>query len=74
MSSTAKKPRRKAAAKKKTQMEAVKNIVSEAVAAADVTNAQLVARRDAAVPRGVASAAPVYAKYAENAELWDVEG
>jgi len=74
MSSTAKKPRRKAAAKKKTQMEAVKNIVSEAVAAADVTNAQLVARREAAVPRGVASAAPVYAKYAENAELWDVEG
>ncbi len=74
MSSTAKKPRRKAAAKKKPQMEAVKNIVSEAVAAADVNNAQLVARRDSAVPRGVASAAPIYAKYAENAELWDVEG
>jgi 4-aminobutyrate aminotransferase/(S)-3-amino-2-methylpropionate transaminase len=74
MSSTAKKPRRKAAAKKKSQMEAVKNIVSQAVAAADVTNAQLVARREAAVPRGVASAAPIYAKYAENAELWDVEG
>jgi len=38
------------------------------------TNAELVARRDAAVPRGVASAAPIYAAYAENAELWDVEG
>lgn len=74
MSSTAKKPRRKAAVKKRHQMEAVKQIVSEAVAAADLTNAQLVARREAAVPRGVASAAPVYAKYAENAELWDVEG
>ncbi len=74
MSSTAKKPRRKAAPKKKPKMEAVKNIVSQAVADADVTNAQMVARRDAAVARGVASAAPVYAKYAENAELWDVEG
>ena len=74
MSSTAKKPRRKAVAKKKTQMEAVKNIVSQAVAAADITNAQMVDRREAAVPRGVASAAPIYAKYAENAELWDVEG
>ena len=38
------------------------------------TNADLIARREAAVPRGVASAAPIYAKYAENAELWDVEG
>ncbi|WP_322895389.1 MULTISPECIES: 4-aminobutyrate--2-oxoglutarate transaminase [unclassified Yoonia] len=38
------------------------------------TNADLIARREAAVPRGVASAAPIYAKHAENAELWDVEG
>ena len=38
------------------------------------TNADLIARRDAAVPRGVASATAVYAKHAENAELWDVEG
>lgn len=38
------------------------------------TNAALVARREAAVPRGVASATPVFADYAENAELWDVEG
>ncbi len=38
------------------------------------TNADLIARRDAAVARGVASAAPIYASHAENAELWDVEG
>ncbi|WP_322892018.1 MULTISPECIES: 4-aminobutyrate--2-oxoglutarate transaminase [unclassified Yoonia] len=38
------------------------------------TNANLIARRDAAVARGVASAAPIYASHAENAELWDVEG
>ena len=38
------------------------------------TNAALSARREAAVPRGVASAAPIFANHAENAELWDVEG
>lgn len=38
------------------------------------TNAALLARREAAVPRGLASATPVFADYAENAELWDVEG
>ncbi|WP_425353552.1 4-aminobutyrate--2-oxoglutarate transaminase [Roseovarius aestuariivivens] len=38
------------------------------------TNAELHARREAAVARGVASAAPIYADHAENAELWDVEG
>jgi 4-aminobutyrate aminotransferase / (S)-3-amino-2-methylpropionate transaminase / 5-aminovalerate transaminase len=38
------------------------------------TNADLIARREAAVARGVASAAPIFAKHAENAELWDVEG
>ena len=79
MSKTEKKPRRKAAPKKKVAVVAETNavadtIVAEAVAGADLTNAQLVARREAAVPRGVASAAPVYAKYAENAELWDGEG
>ncbi|WP_369768671.1 4-aminobutyrate--2-oxoglutarate transaminase [Falsihalocynthiibacter sp. BN13B15] len=37
------------------------------------SNASLIARREAAVARGVASAAPIFAKYAENAELWDVE-
>ncbi|WP_181708628.1 4-aminobutyrate--2-oxoglutarate transaminase [Chthonobacter rhizosphaerae] len=38
------------------------------------TNAELAARRQLAVPRGVASAYPVFAARAENAELWDVEG
>lgn len=42
--------------------------------AAATTNAALLARREAAVPRGVASAAPIFADFAENAELWDVEG
>tara|TARA_R110002094_G_scaffold82936_2_gene87788 strand:+ start:1092 stop:2501 length:1410 start_codon:yes stop_codon:yes gene_type:complete len=78
MTSTVKKTRRKAAPKKTaaaaTANPVVDTIVSDAVASADLTNAQLIARRDAAVPRGVASAAPIYAKYAENAELWDVEG
>ena len=41
---------------------------------ATLTNAALLARREAAVPRGVASAAPIFADRAENAELWDVEG
>ncbi len=31
-------------------------------------------RRNAAVPRGLANAMPVYVDRAENAELWDVEG
>lgn len=44
------------------------------VAAPEKTNAALVARRGAAVARGVSSAAPIYASHAENAELWDVEG
>ncbi|MEP3331598.1 4-aminobutyrate--2-oxoglutarate transaminase [Sedimentitalea sp.] len=38
------------------------------------SNAALLQRREAAVARGVASAAPVFAARAENAELWDVEG
>jgi 4-aminobutyrate aminotransferase/(S)-3-amino-2-methylpropionate transaminase len=38
------------------------------------TNQNLASRRQAAVPRGVATAHPVYAARAENAELWDVEG
>lgn len=32
------------------------------------------ARREAAVPRGVGNAHPVFTQRAENAELWDVEG
>ncbi|WP_237152608.1 4-aminobutyrate--2-oxoglutarate transaminase [Oryzibacter oryziterrae] len=38
------------------------------------TNAELVARRQIAIPRGVGNAYPVYTARAENAELWDVEG
>jgi len=37
-------------------------------------NADLLARRQAAVPRGVASATTIFADRAENAEVWDVEG
>ena len=37
-------------------------------------NAQLLQRRNAAIPRGVGTALPVFAARAENAELWDVEG
>ena len=44
------------------------------VAPVEGSNAKLLARREASVPRGVASAAPVFAARAENAELWDVEG
>lgn len=38
------------------------------------TNAELQARRDRAVPRGVANALPVFIDRAQGAELWDVEG
>ena len=38
------------------------------------TNNALMARREAAVPRGVGNAHPVFTARAENAELWDVEG
>lgn len=38
------------------------------------TNADLLARRSAAVPRGIATAMPIFAERAENAEVWDVEG
>ena len=38
------------------------------------TNAELLARRQAAVPRGVNTAHPVFAARAANAEIWDVEG
>lgn len=39
-----------------------------------MTNAQLLARRERAVPRGLSSATSVFADRAQNAELWDVEG
>jgi len=38
------------------------------------TNADLMARRSAALPRGVGQAHPFFAQRAENAEIWDVEG
>ena len=38
------------------------------------TNSDLLARRDLAVPRGVATATPIFAERAKNAEVWDVEG
>jgi 4-aminobutyrate aminotransferase / (S)-3-amino-2-methylpropionate transaminase / 5-aminovalerate transaminase len=38
------------------------------------SNAELQARRVAAVPRGLGHATAVYAARAENSEIWDVEG
>jgi len=38
------------------------------------TNAELIQRRNAAVPRGLSTAMPVAVARAENAEVWDVEG
>lgn len=77
--SQAKKPaQRKSAAK--AEAAAPKAATASAPVTAPVSvaaigdNAALLARRQAAVPRGVASAAPVFAAKAENAELWDVEG
>jgi 4-aminobutyrate aminotransferase / (S)-3-amino-2-methylpropionate transaminase / 5-aminovalerate transaminase len=37
-------------------------------------NSALQARRMAAIPRGIATAYPVFAKRAEGSELWDVDG
>jgi 4-aminobutyrate aminotransferase len=39
-----------------------------------MSNASLLARRQAAVPRGVTSATSIFAIKAQNAELWDAEG
>ena len=38
------------------------------------TNSELMARREAAIPRGVSNTHPIFTQRAENAELWDVEG
>lgn len=38
------------------------------------SNAELQARREKAVPRGVATFAPFFVDRAENGEIWDVEG
>ncbi len=73
-----KKPAAKASSKKKPAVAAVaaapKAPVLKAGPTTANTNASLLARREAAVARGVATAAPIFASYAENAELWDVEG
>ncbi|MBM1309018.1 4-aminobutyrate--2-oxoglutarate transaminase [Sulfitobacter mediterraneus] len=69
MTTTTKKKSRKTPAKGKANISIVPT-----VEAGKATNAELVARRDASVARGVASAAPIYASRAENSELWDVEG
>ncbi|MBV2361601.1 4-aminobutyrate--2-oxoglutarate transaminase [Thalassococcus sp. CAU 1522] len=78
-SSTTRTARKKATEQPEAKQPAPKTTESAAAAlravAADAkSNAALLARREAAVPRGVASAAPVFAAHAENAELWDVEG
>ncbi|WP_300019631.1 4-aminobutyrate--2-oxoglutarate transaminase [uncultured Roseobacter sp.] len=72
MASTVKTP----AAKKprKPRVAKARKIAVVSTTPAEQSNAALLARREAAVPRGVASAAPVFAERAENAELWDVEG
>ena len=67
-------PRTKALRAKVEQPDTCQVEILETLASDFQSNANLIARREAAVPRGVASAAPIYAKYAENAELWDVEG
>src|SRR5579871_419586 len=36
-------------------------------------NEQLLVRRQAAIPRGVATAFPIFARLAKGAELWDVD-
>jgi len=71
--------KKKQASAKKTGAKPAANSKPKIVAVPDpvvveASNAALVARREAAVPRGVASAAPIFASHAENAELWDVEG
>jgi len=50
--------------------------MSDAALASRTTtaNQELLARRTAAVPRGVATATPIFADRAKNAEVWDVEG
>jgi len=39
-----------------------------------MSNAELMSRRNAALPRGLASLTSVFVAKAENSELWDVEG
>jgi len=69
MTNTVKKKSRKPAAKSKPTISVVPDMAERSN-----SNAALIARREAAVAHGVASAAPIFAQHAENAELWDVEG
>ncbi len=69
-----KKPAAKASSKKQPVAKVTASPVLKAVASPAKSNASLLARREAAVARGVASAMPIFASYAENSELWDVEG
>ena len=39
-----------------------------------MNNAELLARRVAAIPRGVSTSTPIFIDRAENSEIWDVEG
>jgi 4-aminobutyrate aminotransferase len=41
---------------------------------ATMTNAELLRRREQAIPRGMFFVAPIFAERAENARIWDVEG
>ena len=69
MAQTQKKPARKSASKRNAKIAIVPDYAPQAA-----SNAALIARREAAVARGVASATTIFAQRAENAELWDVEG
>ncbi|TMM50613.1 4-aminobutyrate--2-oxoglutarate transaminase [Sulfitobacter sabulilitoris] len=74
MANSVKKQSRKPRAKQEAAKTPVATKAVKAHAATGQTNAALLKRREAAVPRGVASAAPMFADYAENSEIWDVEG
>ena len=69
MAQTQKKPARKSASKRNAKIAIVPDYAPQAA-----SNAALIARREAAVARGVASATTIFAQRDENAELWDVEG
>lgn len=66
------KPKKTNTTKGKTRTAPAKAAATKAQA--NASNAALLKRREASVARGVASAAPVFAARAENAELWDVDG
>jgi 4-aminobutyrate aminotransferase/(S)-3-amino-2-methylpropionate transaminase len=69
MSTTSKAKRAKSSTKRMPLMAVVPDKATQ-----KPTNAALLARRETAVARGVASATQIFADRAENAELWDVEG